>query len=69
MSLVPVSLWLDTTADRLVIRTHAAAGEGDVTLLALDIKPLSDEDKRRLAHVRDPQQAQPAPSPTPVTRR
>jgi hypothetical protein len=59
----------DPTADQLVIRLPAAAGEGDVDLLRLDVRQLSAEDKRRLRDARDPKQVQPAPGTTPVTRR
>lgn len=64
-----VQLMYDSTADQLVVRLPAAEGEGDVELLRLDIKQLSDDDRRRLRDVRDPGQPQPAPGDTPVTRR
>jgi hypothetical protein len=66
---VPALLLYDTATDQLIVRVPAAGGEGDVTLLRLDVKQLSDDDKRRLRDVRDPKQVQPAPGDTPVTRR
>jgi hypothetical protein len=62
-------LTYDAKTDQLVVRVPAAEGEGDVTLLRLDVKQLSDDDKRRLRAVRDPKQVQPAPGDVPVTRR
>jgi hypothetical protein len=67
--MIPAQLIYDAKADQLAIRVPAAEGEGDVELLRLDIRQLSADDKRRLSAVRDPQQAQPAPGDTPVTRR
>jgi hypothetical protein len=67
--MTPAHLLYDPTTDQLVVRVPAAAGEGDVDLLRLDVKQLSTDDKRRLRAVRDPAQAQPAPGETPVTRR
>jgi hypothetical protein len=66
---IPVQLAYDPLTDQLVVRTPGAEGEGDVTLLRLDVKQLSDDDKRRLRDVRDPKQTQPAPGDVPVTRR
>lgn len=68
MSLVPVSVWLDTEADHLVVQLNAAEGKGDVTLLTLDLKPLSAEDKRRMRHVRPESQVQPPPGTDVATR-
>jgi hypothetical protein len=67
--MIPATLLYDPKTDQLVIRVPAAEGEGDVELLRLDVKQLSDDDKRRLRAVRDPKQAQPAPGDVPVTRR
>jgi hypothetical protein len=67
--MIRADLTYDPTTDQLVVRLPAAEGEGDVGLLRLDVKQLSADDKRRLSHVRDPEQAQPAPGDTPVTRR
>lgn len=67
--MIPAHLIYDAKTDQLVVRTPAADGEGDVDLLRLDVKQLSDDDKRRLRAIRDPKQAQPAPGSTPVTRR
>jgi hypothetical protein len=67
--LIAAQLVYDSLTDQLVVRLPAADGEGDVTLLRLDVKQLSTDDKRRLRDVRDPEQAQPAPGETPVTRR
>jgi hypothetical protein len=66
---IPVQIAYDPLTDQLVVRTPAAEGEGDVTLLRLDVKQLNDDDKRRLRDVRDPKQTQPAPGDVPVTRR
>jgi hypothetical protein len=67
--MISAYLLYDPLTDQLVVRVPAADGEGDVELLRLDVKQLSVDDKRRLAAVRDPKQAQPAPGDTPVTRR
>jgi hypothetical protein len=67
--MTPAVLLYDPKTDQLVVRLPAADGEGDVELLRLDVNQLSTEDKRRLSHVRDPKQVQPAPGDTPVTRR
>jgi hypothetical protein len=67
--MTPAQIVYDPLTDQIVIRVPAADGEGDVTLLRLDVKQLSDDDKRRLSDVRDPNQAQPAPGDVPVTRR
>lgn len=67
--MIEVSVLYDAATDQLVVRLPAAAGEGDVELLRLDVRQLSDDDKRRLRAVRDPQKAQPAPGTQPVTRR
>jgi hypothetical protein len=68
---VPVvcQLVYDPEADQLVVRLPAAEGEGDVELLRMDVRQLTTEDKQRLRHHRDPNQAQPAPGDSPVTRR
>ena len=65
---LPVNLILDTDTDSLVISLPAAEGEGDVTLLTLDLARLSAEDRRRLRHVRPENQTQRAPGDKPVTR-
>lgn len=62
-------LFYDPASDQLVVRLPAAAGEGDVELLRMDIRQLTTEDKQRLRNHRDPNQAQPAPGSDPVTRR
>lgn len=67
--MTPAQITYDPTTDQLVIRVPGAEGEGDVELLRLDVRQLSDDDKRRLAAVRDPKQPQPAPGDVPVTRR
>lgn len=67
--MTPATLIYDAKTDQLVVRVTAADGEGDVELLRLDVRQLTDDDKRRLRAVRDPKQAQPAPGSTPVTRR
>jgi hypothetical protein len=67
--MTPAQLVYDATADQLVVRVPAAEGEADVELLRLDVKQLSADDKRRLRDVRNPEQPQPAPGDTPVTRR
>lgn len=67
--MTPVQLAYDPSSDQLVVLLPAADGEGDVELLRLDVRQLSADDKRRLAAVRDPKQAQPAPGTAPVTRR
>jgi hypothetical protein len=67
--MIPAQLVYDPMTDQLVVRLPAADGEGDVELLRLDVKQLSADDKRRLRAVRDPEQPQPAPGDTPVTRR
>jgi hypothetical protein len=66
---IPAQLAYDPKNDQLVVRVPAAAGEGDVDLLRLDVRQLSAEDKRRLRDVREPRQPQPAPGTTPVTGR
>lgn len=67
--MTPVQLSYDPTTDQLVIHLPAAAGQGDVELLRLDVRQLSADDKSRLAAVRDPKQAQPAPGTKPATVR
>jgi hypothetical protein len=67
--MIPVHLIYDPLTDQLVVRIPSADGEGDVDLQRLDVKQLTAEDKRRLSAVRDPEQPQPAPGDTPVTRR
>lgn len=67
--MTPCQVLYDPTADQIVYRLPAADGEGDVDLLRLDGRQLTADDKRRLAAVRDPKQAQPAPGDKPVTRR
>lgn len=64
----PAHLIYDPDTDQLVVRLAAAAGEGDVELLRLDVRQLSTDDKRRMRHVRDPDRPQPAPGDKPVTR-
>jgi hypothetical protein len=66
--MILAQLVYDPTTDQLVIRVPATDGEGDVTLLSLDCKTLSDEDKRRLRHVRAEDQAQRPPGNKTVTR-
>lgn len=66
---LPVTLILDTDADSLLVQVAAAEGEGDVTVLTLDLKPLAAGDKRKLRHIRPPEQAQPAPGGQSVSRR
>jgi hypothetical protein len=65
---LPVQVVLDTDNDRLLFETPAAAGEGDVIVLTIDLKQLSADDKRRLRHIRPQDQAQRLPGTTPVTR-
>lgn len=67
--LFPVNLIFDSGTDSLLIQVPAAEGEGDVTLLTLDLKTLSPEDKRKLRHIRPPEQVQPAPGTASVSRR
>lgn len=67
--MTPTNVLYDPESDQLVVTVPAAEGEGDVELLRLDARTLSADDKRRLRAVRDPDQAQPAPGETPVTRR
>lgn len=67
--MVHAQLIYDPATDQLVVRLPAAAGEGDVELLRIDIEQLSTDDKRRLRDVRDPERPQPAPGDAPVTRR
>lgn len=67
--MLSAQLVYDAKTDQLVVRLPAAAGEGDVELLRLDVKQLTDADKQRLRTVRDPKRAQPAPGDVPVTRR
>lgn len=69
MPQINANLILDTDTDSLLVQVPAAEGEGDVTLLTLDLKTLTAEDKRRLRHVRPPEQAQPAPGDGVVSRR
>ena len=63
------NLVLDTDTDSLVVEVPAAEGEGFVTVLTLDLTPLSSEDKRKLRHIRPPEKAQPAPGSQSVSRR
>lgn len=65
---VAVQVIYDTDTDTLLLRVPAADGEGDVTLVSLDLKALTDDDKRKLRHVRDVEQAQRQPGNTAVTR-
>jgi hypothetical protein len=65
---INAALTYDPLTDTLLVRVPGADGEGDVTLLAMDCKTLSADDKRRLAYIRDPKQAQRAPGTNPVTR-
>lgn len=65
---VPVTIVLDTDTDTLHIEVPAAAGAGDVSVLALDLKPLSADDKQRLRHVRPPEQDQRPPGTGTVGR-
>lgn len=67
--MTPAQLVYDPTTDQLVIRLPAANGEGDVELLRFDVRQLSEDDKRRLSDVRDPDRPQPAPGDMAVTRR
>lgn len=69
VTITTAMLLYDAVADQLVVRVPAAEGEGDVDLLRLDVRQLSTDDRRRLRAVRPPNQAQPAPGSTPVTRR
>lgn len=61
MPQVPVQAVYDTDTDTLLFRVPGADGEGDVTLQALDCKPLTTDDRRRLRNVRDPKQTQRPP--------
>lgn len=63
-----VNLVVDTETDSLLVQVPAAEGEGDVTLLTLDLKALSTEDKRKLRHVRPVDQVQRPPGSQAVTR-
>jgi hypothetical protein len=65
----PAHVAYDPDTDQIVVYLPAAEGEGNVELVRVDVKTLSDDDKRRLRTVRDPDQPQPAPGDTPVTRR
>lgn len=65
---VPVQVVYDTDTDSLIIRVAAADGDGEVAILSLDLQPLSDDDKRRLRHVRPVEQQQRQPGNTAVTR-
>lgn len=64
----PVNLVLDTDTDTLSIQVPAAGGESDVTLLTLDLRRLSVDDRRRLRHIRDESREQRAPGPDVPTR-
>lgn len=66
--IIRLDVVLDTDTDTLLFRVPAADGEGDVTVLALDLKTLSADDKRRLRHVRTPTQAQRPPGSGSATR-
>lgn len=66
--MITAQLVYDPATDTLLVRLPAADGEGDVTLLAMDCKTLSAEDRRRLKQVRDPAQSQRPPGNGNVTR-
>lgn len=61
--MILTQLVYDPDTDTLFVRVPAADGEGDVTLVALDCKALTADDKRRLRHVRPQAQAQRPPGP------
>jgi hypothetical protein len=52
---VPVRVEYDPNTDTLLVNVAARDG-GEVTLRRMPTDPLSDEDKRRLAHLRNPRQ-------------
>lgn len=64
--MIPAQLIYDPATDTLRVTVAAAEGVGDVTLLALDCRALAAEDKQRLSHVRDPDQAQRPPGTSDV---
>jgi hypothetical protein len=53
---VPVRLEYEPATDTLLVKVAAEGGE--VTLRRMPCDPLSDEDRRRLAHIRNPRQPQ-----------
>jgi hypothetical protein len=55
---VPVRLEYEPGTDTLLVKVAADGNAGEVTLRRMPCDPLSDEDRRRLAHIRNPRQPQ-----------